>query len=70
MDGASRPRAPRLQALPAGFRLADTIVASNYVVERYIASRPVKLALDPQSGLFTSVWRFLLEKRGADRSEL
>jgi hypothetical protein len=69
-NGATRPPAPRLQTLPAGLRLVDTIFGPNYIVERYVASRPVKLALDPQSGLFGSVWRFLLEKRGAGRSEL
>jgi hypothetical protein len=70
MDGAPRPPAPRLQGLPAGLRLVDTILGTDYVVERYVASRPVKLALDPRSGLFTSAWRFLLERRGAGRSGL
>lgn len=66
-----RPSSLGVGALPAGLRLAQIIRAPTFLVERFVAKRPVSIRVDGQGGPFTAVnWRFLAEPAGGRMGSL
>jgi hypothetical protein len=60
-----RPASVGAGVLPKGLRLAQVINGATFVVERFVAARPVWLRIDGTGSAFTSSnWRFLAEPAG------
>jgi mannosyltransferase len=61
-----RPSALGAGALPRGFALAQVIRGSTFLVERFVALRPLAVRVDGRGGAFRSgSWRFVTEPAGA-----
>lgn len=60
-----RPASVGAGVLPKGLRLAQVIKGSTFLVERFVAPRPVPIRIDGRGNAFTSSsWRFLAEPAG------
>ena len=61
-----RPTSTGAGTLPASFRLTQVIRGSSYLVERFVAPRPVAVRVDGNGTAFrSSNWRFFTEPAGA-----
>jgi hypothetical protein len=61
-----RPSALGAGALPRGFALAQVIRGSTFLVERFVAPRPLAVRVDGHGAAFRSgSWRFVTEPAGA-----
>jgi len=67
---ANRASPPKLSGLPSGLHLTRVIWGATFVIERYIARRPLSVRISPAAGTFTADWRFLYEPRGGRISSL
>jgi Dolichyl-phosphate-mannose-protein mannosyltransferase len=60
-----RPSSLGVGRLPSGLRLAQVIRGSTYLIERFVASRPVSIRVDGHGSAFAAnYWRFLNEPAG------
>jgi Dolichyl-phosphate-mannose-protein mannosyltransferase len=67
----ARPLATGAGAIPRGLRLVQVVKGSTFLVERFIASRPVPIRVDGRGNAFTSSnWRFLTEPAGGGMGAL
>jgi len=61
----ARPSATGTGVIPRGLRLVQVVRGSTFLVERFVAPRPVPIRIDGRGNAFTSrSWRFLAEPAG------
>jgi hypothetical protein len=61
----TRPLATGAGVIPRGLRLVQVVKGSTFLIERFVASRPVSIRIDGTGPAFTSGnWRFLAEPAG------
>jgi hypothetical protein len=66
-----RPSSTGAGVLPKGLRLVQVIKGATFLVERFVASRPVPIHVDGTGSAFTSRdWRFLAEPAGGQMGAL
>jgi uncharacterized membrane protein len=67
---ANRPSPRAIPGLPEGMVLQRTIKGDTFVIERYVAKRPMAIRLYPSAGSFSARWRFMYEPQGGTISSL